>query len=100
MVKNLNKEHKDNNKKNKNNNDNDNDNEYNNDNNNDNSNKNLKFYIIEVPINIFKDLGIDKEIYSKIELVDLPGLDTGFDEAINSSNNLLEFTDGFIFINS
>ena len=60
----------------------------------------LKFYIIEVPINIFKMMGIDKEIYSKIELIDIPGLDTGFSEAINSSNNLLEFTDGFIFVNN
>ena len=66
----------------------------------DNDNKNLQFYIIEVPINIFTNIGIVKEIYSKIELVDIPGLDTGFEEAINSSNNLLEFIDGFIFVNS
>ena len=62
--------------------------------------KELKFYIIEVPINIFKNIKISQEIYSKIELIDIPGLDTGFSEAINSSNNLLEFTDGFIFANN
>lgn len=62
--------------------------------------KELKFYIIEVPINIFKQLEISEEIYSKIELIDIPGLDTGFSEAINSSNNLLGFTDGFVFVNN
>ena len=65
-----------------------------------NNNKNLNFYIIEIPINIFKNIGIGQEIYSKIELIDIPGLDTGLGEAINSSNNLLEFTDGFIFVNN
>ena len=59
----------------------------------------LNFYIIEVPINIFKIAEINKEIYSKIELIDIPGLDTGYDEAIRSSQKLLEFTDGFIFAN-
>ena len=95
-IKNLNKKEKSPKNKNKNNKDNDNDND--NDNNND--NKNLQFYIIEAPINIFKNIGINKEIYSKIELIDIPGLDTGFEEAINSSNSLLDFTDGFIFVNS
>lgn len=64
-----------------------------------NNSKELNFYIIEVPINIFKIAGIDKEIYSKIELIDIPGLDTGYDEAIRSSEKLLDFTDGFIFAN-
>ena len=93
-IRNLNKKQKAPKNKNKNKKDDDNDND------NNNNRKNLQFYIIETPINIFENIGIDKEIYSKIELVDIPGLDTGFEEAINSSNNLLEFTDGFIFVNS
>ena len=64
-----------------------------------NDSEELNFYIIEVPINIFKIAGINKEIYSKIELIDIPGLDTGYDEAIKSSQKLLDFTDGFIFAN-
>ena len=64
-----------------------------------NDSEELKYYIIEVPINIFKIAGIDKDIYSKIELIDIPGLDTGYYEAIRSSERLLEFTDGFIFAN-
>ena len=64
-----------------------------------NNSKELNFYIIEVPISIFNIAGIDKEIYSKIELIDIPGLDTGYDEAIRSSQKLLDFTDGFIFAN-
>ena len=60
----------------------------------------FNYYIVEVPINMYKIAKFDKQIYSKIELTDIPGLDTGYEEAIQASSKLLDFTDGFIFANN
>lgn len=60
----------------------------------------FNYYIIEVPIGVNNIAEIDKEIYLKIELIDIPGLDTGYEEAIQTSGKLLDFTDGFIFANN
>ena len=60
----------------------------------------FNYYIVEVPINMYKIAKFDKQIYSKIELIDIPGLDTGYEEAIQASSKLLDFTDGFIFANN
>ena len=60
----------------------------------------LKFYIIESPIELLDKLELDENIKEKIELIDFPGLDPSFEEAHNQSKILLRIIEGFIHINS
>ena len=63
-------------------------------------NMKLRFYVIESPKELLDKLEIDEDTKEKIELIDLPGLDTRFDEAQAQSKTLLSVIEGFIHINS
>jgi hypothetical protein len=58
----------------------------------------LKFYLLESPIEFLDKMEIDEEEKKKIELIDYPGLDTNFDEAKKMAENLLKIVDGFIYV--
>ena len=60
----------------------------------------LRFYVIETPIEIYDKMELDDDIKKKIEIIDFPGLDTDFDQAKEKSKTLLSIIDGFIHINS
>ena len=64
----------------------------------DKSNKNM-FYLLTVPILLFKKLKISKEILNKIELIDFPGVDVDEKIILDIFNNVVELSDTFIFMN-
>ena len=58
------------------------------------------FYLLKIKIKLFDDFKFDKNLKSKIELIDFPGLHTknNFYEK-DIFNPLMKFCDGFIFLN-
>ena len=60
----------------------------------------LRFYVIETPIEIYDKMELNDAIKKKIEIIDFPGLDTDFEQAKEKSKTLLSIIDGFIHINS
>ena len=58
------------------------------------------FLILNVPIEIFKNIDLSKEILNRVEFIDFPGIDNGNDFFENSIfNPLINLSDTFIFVN-
>ena len=58
------------------------------------------FLILNVPIEIFKNIDLPKEILNRVEFIDFPGIDNGNDFFENSIfNPLINLSDTFIFVN-
>ena len=57
------------------------------------------FYLLTVPILLFKKLKISKEILNKIELIDFPGVDVDEKKVLDIFHNIVELSDTFIFMN-
>lgn len=66
---------------------------------NENAKSELRFYLLQAPIEILDQMDITEEQKQKIELIDFPGLDTKFEEAKKKAENLLKIIDGFIYVN-
>ena len=60
-------------------------------------NSELKFYLLESPIEFLDKMELNEEKKKKIELIDYPGLDTYFENAKNMAKNLLKIVDGIIY---
>ena len=62
--------------------------------------KNFSYYILETPIQIFKDIDLKQDLLNKIEIIDYPGLNSKkAKKGKYTDNNLLELIDGFFFLN-
>jgi len=59
----------------------------------------LRFVILQAPIEFLDQMDITEEQKQKIEIIDFPGLDTNFKEAKKKAENLLKIIDGFIYVN-
>ena len=58
------------------------------------------FLILNVPLEIFKNIDLSKEILNRVEFIDFPGIDNGNDFFENSIfNPLINLSDTFIFVN-
>ena len=74
----------------------------------DNKNKDQKiikkedmFYLLSVPIMLFKKLNFEKDILNKIELIDYPGINVGENRIeMEVFNPLMTLSDSFIFVNN
>ena len=66
-------------------------------------NNNLKefsYFILETPIQLFKDINIKEEIINSIELIDYPGLNTKKAKKGNyTKKELFDIVNGFFFLN-
>ena len=58
----------------------------------------IHFFLIKIPLKIYDYIKIEENLKTKIEFIDFPGLDTKYETALNSSDYLLKFTNGFFFI--
>lgn len=67
---------------------------------NQNSDKNdkISFYLIKMPLKIFDFVKVEDELKTHLEFIDFPGLNTGYEEALSTSKDLIRFTNGFFFI--
>ena len=58
----------------------------------------FSYFILETPIQLFKDIGIKEEIINSIELIDYPGLDTKKATKGNyTKNDLFDIVNDFFF---
>lgn len=63
-------------------------------------NKKISNYILETPIQILEDIGIQEDLKNHIEFIDFPGLDTTRAKTDNYTNNeLFKIVNGFFFLN-
>ena len=51
-----------------------------------------------MPLKLFDYIQVEEKLKTKIEFIDFPGLNTGFQIAKNNFKDILSFTNGFIFI--
>ena len=59
------------------------------------------FYLLSVPIMLFKKLNFEKDILNKIELIDYPGINVGENRnEMEVFNPLMALSDSFIFVNN
>ena len=56
------------------------------------------FYLLSVPIFMFKKMKINQEILNKIELIDFPGIDVDEKIIMDIFHNIAELSDTFIFV--
>ena len=61
-------------------------------------NETIPFYLIKMPLKIFYYVKVEDELKAHLEFIDFPGLNTGYEEALNTSKDLIRFTNGFFFI--
>ena len=61
-------------------------------------NEAIPFYLIKMPLKIFDYVKVEDELKAHLEFIDFPGLNTGYEEALNTSKDLIRFTNGFFFI--
>ena len=58
----------------------------------------ISFYLLKMPLKIFDYVKVEDELKTHLEFIDFPGLNTGYEEALKTSENLIRFTNGFFFI--
>ena len=51
-----------------------------------------------MPLKIFDFVKVEDELKTHLEFIDFPGLNTGYEEALRTSQDLIRFTNGFFFI--
>ena len=56
------------------------------------------YYLLSVPLTMFKEMNLNKEILDKIELIDFPGIDA-IDFKDENLTKLIHLSDTFIFVN-
>lgn len=61
-------------------------------------NDKISFYLIKMPLKIFDFVKVEDELKTHLEFIDFPGLNTGYEEALSTSKDLIRFTNGFFFI--
>ena len=61
-------------------------------------NEKISFYLIKMPLKIFDFVKVEDELKTHLEFIDFPGLNTGYEEALSTSKDLIRFTNGFFFI--
>ena len=61
-------------------------------------NEKISFYLIKMPLKIFDYVKVEDELKTHLEFIDFPGLNTGYEEALSTSKDLIRFTNGFFFI--
>jgi len=61
-------------------------------------NEQISFYLIKMPLKIFDYVKVEDELKTHLEFIDFPGLNTGYEEALRTSKDLIRFTNGFFFI--
>ena len=61
-------------------------------------NEQISFYLIKMPLKIFDYVKVEDELKTHLEFIDFPGLNTGYEEALITSKDLIRFTNGFFFI--